>query len=193
MDNLKLLARGNSKLFKTIFCWSITPIVSCLNCEQCKKHCYARFPYAFYPATKKAWDRNFELAKSGEFVQLVIDQIKVARSCKTVRIHVAGDFFSQEYINQWQEIASQFPGINFYSYSKVFNLFDFSKLVSLPNVNIINSIAFDGGINFGKRERVDFLKLNGYIECPAVEGDVACGKDCSLCITNEKVCFLQHK
>lgn len=189
----KLLSKGNAKLDKSIFCWSITPVVSCLNCSQCAKHCYARFPYNFYPNTKKAWDRNYALAKSGEFALYITTQLSRARKCKTVRIHVSGDFFSQEYINQWAEIAKQFPNLKFYSYSKVFGILDFSPLTSLNNVNIINSITFDQGINFGNRERVDFLTKNGYKECPAIENDIICGKDCSLCINTEKVCFLQHK
>lgn len=189
-----LLQKGNRKLSRKILNWSITPIASCLNCSQCAKLCYARIPYLRYPCVKTSWDRNFALAQSGEFKQLIIDElVKSKRSL--VRIHVAGDFFSQVYLDQWQEIIEMFPEKTFYGYSKVFHLFDFSKINALPNANIINSIAFDGIVNFGKMDRIDFLVNNGYTLCPAtIEPHTwHCGENCSICMQTKNVCFKYHR
>ena len=137
----KLLKRGNAKIGKNTLCWSITPVASCLNCEQCKKHCYALFPYRFYPAVKVSWDKNFSLAKTGEFQQHIIHQLESIKKCDSVRIHVAGDFFSVDYIRQWHEIIKKFPAIKFYGYSKVFDILPIDSLNALENCNIINSIG----------------------------------------------------
>ena len=188
-----LLVKGNKKLHKSIFCWSITPVLSCLNSSSCAKTCYAHKYYIMYPFVKPAWDHNFEMAKDGSFVEPIIGQLKRARICSAVRIHVAGDFFSQEYIENWKRIAVSFPEIVFYSYSKVFDILDLTPLTSLHNVNIINSVAFDGGVNFGDKDRIALLTGADYFVCPVVKGSkLVCGKDCSACLTQSKVCFHKH-
>jgi hypothetical protein len=191
---MKILSKGNKKIAKSILCFSLPPVVTCLNHAQCKRSCYARFPYAYYPYTKAAWDRNLELVNNGTFKDLVIAQLKTSKTCKFVRIHVSGDFFNQDYIDAWIEIAKTFPGITFYGYSKVFDILDLTGLIALDNVNIINSIAFDGGVNFGKVDRLNTLKENGYRSCPAIKNkNIHCGLNCFICMKIEKVCFLQHR
>ena len=189
------LTRGNGKLDTSILGWSITPVKSCLNCKDCKKDCYAIGPYNRWPDVKKAWDRNFIMAKQGTFIDSVIGQIKRSRTAKAVRIHVAGDFFNQDYVSMWSKIVKSCPKIRFYGYTKVKHLIDFSELENNPNMNLINSIAVDGGINFGDETRVQELMAMGYRVCPAtIKGnDVHCGGDgCTLCQTENKVCFYIH-
>ncbi len=190
---MNLLTRGNSKLARYIFNWSLTPIKSCLNCEDCKSDCYAVKSYRFYPSVKLAWDRNLELARSGDFVGHIIDQLKRARTCKVVRIHVAGDFISQEYIDYWAVIVGTFPLLKFYAYTKVMDMFDFTAINEYENFNLIDSICIDGGVNFGDNDRVNELKDLGYTVCPATAGyNISCGKGCNYCFTNNKVCFKVH-
>lgn len=191
----KLLVKGNSKLDKTIFCFAITPVASCKNCSQCKKDCYALSPYRRWTNVRNAWDRNFEAAKDGSFVDLINGQLKRSHKCQAVRIHVAGDFFSNDYIKNWNEIVTSNPTIQFYSYSKVFKIFN-QELVALgnqPNCNIINSITADGGVNFGNYTRVSELKKQGYSVCPVSKNNnLICGKHCKICLTENKVCFNIH-
>lgn len=190
-----VLSHGNNKLVRSILGWSITPGSSCPNCSQCFKTCYARLPYNRYPKTKIAWDRNFELAKLGEHKAPIISNIKYVRSCTAVRIHVAGDFFNEKYVEDWIEIVKTFPNLKFYTYSKVFGIVDgLERLAALPNCNIINSIAPDGGLNYGDDARVEYLESVGYKPCPAVRNkNVKCGESCKLCLTYPKVCFNIHK
>ena len=186
----KLLKAGNKKIARTTLYWSITPVISCPNCGACKQHCYALFPYCFYPAVKKSWDLNFSLAKTGDFVHQVEYQLTKSKTCQSVRVHVAGDFFSTDYINAWAGIIKNFPSIKFYGYSKVFELLPVDSLNRLKNCNIINSIAPDGGVNFGNAERVKYLESVGFKLCPATAGkNVNCGSTCKICLTNKKVCF----
>lgn len=220
---IKLMTKGNGKLDKSVLGWSITPVKSCLNCKDCKKDCYAVKPYNRYPNVKKAWDRNFELAKSGEFVKLIVDQLKgqrklkgsggIGRPCNnicdgadddsyvvpyTVRIHVSGDFFSQEYIDRWVEICSSVRAlklpVDFYTYTKVYDKFDFKELDRY--VNIINSIT-PIGINFGDEAYCNRLYKRGYQICPSTQGhDVVCGghyqNSCRLCMVKKKIAFIKH-
>jgi hypothetical protein len=188
------MARGNSKLSRTILCWNITPIVSCPNCTDCKNTCYAIGSYYRFPDCKIAWDRNFELSKSGQFVPYVIGQISRSRTVKAVRIHVSGDFFSREYILQWYHIAKMFPHIPFYGYTKTFMVFpvELEKLCSLPNVNIIDSIAIDGGLNYGDEKRIAELKAMGYHVCKGTPDVFKCGRECSYCFKGKKPCFPIH-
>jgi hypothetical protein len=197
MKFLNLLSNGNRKLAKNVLCWSIPPVITCLNCEQCKKHCYARHPYLFYPVVKKAWDRNYTLAQTGEFTAHIIAQLKEAVEYMRkpfVRIHVSGDFFNQEYVNNWIKIIKTFPSVKFFGYTKVMDILDLTELVNLDNVNIINSIASDGGVNFGKAGRITELKNLGYRVCPADKNkNIKCGKNCFICMKIEKVCFPWHR
>ena len=190
---MALLVKGNKKLDKSILCWSISPIKSCPNCQDCKKSCYANKSYRMWPNVKKCWDSNLEMAHDGSFKGKIIKELATAKNVTAVRIHVAGDFFSQMYLNDWKEIASLFPDINFYSYSKTFHLFDFSELIALENVNVINSITDDNGINFGDEKRVTELLEQGYTICPtAYWKTVICGLDCKICHKESKVAFLVH-
>ena len=194
---MMLLQRGNNKLDRTIFNWSISPVKSCLNHNKCYNTCYAVKTERLYKSAKKAWARNFELAKTGKFKDIIIKQLSNARICETVRIHVAGDFFSEKYIEDWFDIALLFPEIQFYSYSKVFDILNVDRLNELFNVNIINSICFDGEINYGNKDRIKFLTDNGYILCPVTipenkTKNIICGIDCRICLYHDKICFHKH-
>jgi len=201
----KLLQDGNDKLASSIGNFSITPVLSCRNCADCKDTCYARSPYEMRDNVKNRWDYNFQLARTStgrqELKNRLIGEITRSKAKTAIRIHVAGDFFSQEYIDMWTEIATACPGMTFYSYTKVMAIFDFEAFKNLPNVNLINSIAADGGKNYGDIHRVYDLVCDGYVVCPATLPDsrfgkkgLRCGKDCKICMTvgNEKVCFFQH-
>jgi len=212
MRHLNLLTKGNSKLDKSVLCWSITPVKSCLNCNDCKDTCYARKPYNRYPNVKKAWDRNYKMAQSGEFVDHIIKQYENMNHKKitsytrlvygkrglTLRIHVSGDFFSQSYVDNWAMLSMRinkiYP-INIYTYTKVLDRFDFSELSQYCNV--INSIT-PIGINYGNESHCLKLRKLGYMICPATQchEDIICGggqiKSCNLCISRSKVAFIKH-
>ena len=191
----KILSLGNGKLDRSILGWSITPIKSCLNCSQCKSDCYAVRPYNRWPVVKTAWDRNFELAKQGTFVEPIIDQIQRSKKVQAVRVHVAGDFFNQDYVDNWTRIIKSCPKTRFYAYTKVSHLIDLIELKNQSNMNLINSIAPDGKPNYGEQDRINYLESIGYAVCPAtIKGnDTHCGgTGCTVCQTTEKVCFHIH-
>ena len=124
----QVLQPGNRKLDKSIYCFSIPPIMTCLNYKKCFKTCYAVNIYDAYKEAKKSWDSNFILTKdSRKFINRILAEIK-KRNPTVIRIHVSGDFYSQKYINSWFIIAKASPSVKFYGFSKCFKNFKCSKI-----------------------------------------------------------------
>lgn len=195
MSDKKLMVRGNSKLDKSILCFSLPPIVTCSNCADCKDTCYAVKSFNRWPNVKIAWEKNLAESRKDSFVEKIINQIKKSKTVKTVRIHVSGDFYSKKYITKWNEIIAACPDIQFYAYTKVQGKTVFAEICKNNNFNLIDSVAPDGLPNYGDRKRIDYLVSVGYEICPATEkklGDITCGKDCNKCYTVKHVCFRQH-
>ena len=112
-----------------------------------------------------------------------------------VRVHSAGDFINQDYINTWARIVKSNPSKKFYSYTKVESVFDFSPLLENNNFNLVRSIV-DGKRNYGTLEYITEMarQYNGYI-CPYGINDknpVHCGGNCTICMEKKHVFFLQH-
>jgi hypothetical protein len=101
------------------------------------------------------------------------------RSIDTVRIHDSGDFYSQEYLNKWADVARALPHLTFYAYTKSLHL----KLDGLPdNLRIVQSLGgrHDKLVNLRASHSRIFSshadrKRAGYIDgniddSPAIEG-----------------------
>lgn len=192
--NPKRLVRGNSKLVN-ILIFDLPAGKSCLNCSDCKDKCYAMKAQQQYVDTRILRDTNFFMyANNPELLkELIVEQLSGTK-ITTVRIHSSGDFFSQSYIEFWDEIIGMFPNIKFYAYTKVENLLNFSEIEKNDNFNLIRSLI-NGKLNFGSLEYCKELKsVYGAYICPATKkgSDVKCGKECSYCISNKNVCFIEH-
>lgn len=183
------LSNGNSKLAKTIATWSLP--ASHEVCGRVCPGCYSYKAQKRFPAVLQARHRNLEYSKTPEF------SIELSRNTKYVRVHADGEFYSQEYIDKWYNIAKSKPTIIFYAYTKRMSEFDFSKLLNLPNFVLHNSLLRDGSYNYGK----DLGKLQAKCEssyvCPDTLGqDVKCGLSCTWCMdkTNQdiQILFKEH-
>lgn len=186
---------GNHKLSKEIAVFDLLAVHSCTNCKACARDCYA---LKAQRARYEVWDSravHTYLARHDLVTlrSLIVSQMRARNfKAKIVRIHSAGDFLSQEYFDMWKEIAREFRGIAFYTYTKA--PLDFGGLPS--NFNIVRSVLPDGGINFGSEEYVKekARKFNAVI-CPygTPAGDgVRCGVDCTLCLKEKYVLFYKH-
>jgi hypothetical protein len=189
----KRLVKGNSKLHN-ILIFDLPAVTTCLNCSDCKANCYAMKAQRQYTDTRIFRNTNFGMYQLDREIlkALIVTQLKNAKQT-VVRIHSSGDFFSQKYIDFWGEIIRQFPKINFYAYTKVNKILDFSQILCNDNFNLISSLI-DNKLNFGSLEYCNELKdTYGTFICPATKGkDVKCGKECSHCVTKSNVCFVQH-
>lgn len=154
-----------------------------------------------------------------EYSAMIDKRTKAARSKKNaivelknsivefVRIHEAGDFFNQAYIETWARVARKHNSFVFYFYTKSASIFDFSNLVNLDNVNMVDSVIPCDIKNYGSfdwlRKTTKRLYENGYKNQYRVCGygfkdkngkkrAPHCGIDCTACMSYKWVLFLQH-
>ena len=153
--------------------------------------CYAIREQQRFPSILSARDRRLTASKHPAFATRIINEISKLRTFPPYfRIHASGEFYSQTYVDAWQAIVEAFPSITFYTYTKRLSDFDFSKLASLTNFILINSLHF-GKLNYGKLEEAP---SDAFI-CPSHLG-ATCGQSCTYCQTkvaqSNSVWFVKH-
>ena len=116
---------------------------TCPGAGRCKdaKFCYAMTGNTErFPAVLRSQSKNYLSSLQSYFVDIMIDKIKRIKSpLDLFRVHESGDFYSQEYIEKWAEIARNIPEIKFYAYTKSYVNLDLSTLWALENFNLIQS------------------------------------------------------
>ena len=193
----KLLKYENMKLKNQyIFTLPATKEVCSMVC----KGCYAAKAQVRFPKALEYRERMLERSKSKEFTDNIVDELnKSKKDFKAVRIHESGEFYSQEYLNKWVEIAKRLPSIRFYAFTKRKKDFDFTEAEAQDNLIIIDSLKF-GGLNYGTLDEMNKLvdKYNTRI-CPATFKGASkdtCGVTCSYCWTktaqHKGVVFVKH-
>jgi len=137
--NVSLLKffRGNSKLSKSVYTFSLPAGKSCPGADKCKSsadpetgkikdgpntefRCFAASQEALYPSVRKARWHNFNLlrkAKTAEGMKNLILK-SLPDKAKIVRINVAGDMFNQNYFDAWLNVAKEKSHVLFYGYTK---------------------------------------------------------------------------
>ena len=193
------LTYGNSKLGGNIAIFDLLSGRTCPNCRQCYADCYARASERQYSATfNRRLLQSYEASHDLPHLEARIRAQLARERPAIVRIHSSGDFFSQEYADMWSRLIAEFPGTQFYAYTK-------SPFRPAPasNLNIVESIV-DGLPNFGIYEDVLIrAKKAGAPVCPyrtkqwcrnrGVEHKpVHCGTECRVCMHEAKVFFVQH-
>ena len=186
---MKLLTYENSKL-KQQFIFDLPPVSTC---NRTCPGCYALKAERRFPAVRNLRSRNYTHSTSPDFASTVVNELSsTRRSARTVRIHSSGDFYSQAYIDSWTQIATTLPHFTFYAFTKRISHFNFSQLMSLPNVIIIDSLMH-APLNYA---RSNALLPNVFI-CPATAGaPVICGVSCVYCQSKSAqlngIQFVQH-
>lgn len=176
---MKLLKHGNAKLHNTlVFSLPAGKSVCGMECPGC----YAMKFQRLYPNVLPYRERSLEASKSSDFVsRITADIASFRKPFSHLRIHESGEFYAQEYIFKWAQIAQAHPHITFYAYTKRLKDFDFTSLTSLPNFVLINSLHF-GGLNYGKPEDAPI----GAPVCPATvkstKDSTQCGLTCTTCM-----------
>ena len=137
VNELLSFQKGNAKLGKKIFTFSIVSGYTCPFAKDCLANvdrltgkltdgphtqfrCFSASQEALFPAVRKSrWD-NFEkildAIKNNTLVELIMNSIP--KKATVIRVHVAGDFFNQVYFNAWMEVAKRLPSVTFYAYTK---------------------------------------------------------------------------
>ena len=136
-----LLTKGNKKLGKRIYTFSIPNISTCPGrSELCERLCYVNKYTRIYPSVERTYQDNYRLTlNSKRFIKLMQEEIATKKP-ETVRIHVSGDFYSNEYIQSWIEIVKNNPDVKFYAYTRSWAVsylrFKLRELGMLPNFKL---------------------------------------------------------
>lgn len=94
---------------------------TCPQAGVCAKACYALNGTYRFPAVKAAHQRNLLLVLdhlADWEVQMTEELAHKRHAGGWVRIHDAGDFFSDAYLAAWLRIMRARPEVNFYAYTK---------------------------------------------------------------------------
>lgn len=185
---MKLIQKGNSKLHN-MYMFNL-PATHAI-CNRICPGCYAAREQTRFPAILTARESRYTASTLPTFASTIISEITSLRTKPLYfRIHASGEFYSQAYIDSWYTIASSFPSITFYAYTKRLAHFDFSSLSSLPNFVLINSLHFRG-LNYGPASSAP---ADAFI-CPSHSG-ATCGDSCTYCMTKtaqtNSVWFIKH-
>ncbi len=112
---------------------------TCPKAGACAAVCYARQGTYTWPVVKAAREFNLTIARLDleAFKRHALDDLKRIKQT-IIRVHDSGDFFNQEYLNAWIDIARANPTKLFYAYTKSLHL-DFSAKPS--NLRITQSVG----------------------------------------------------
>lgn len=133
---INLLTQNSELKPDGIYNWSIPAFAvtlstgqnfnACPNAGACASFCYARNgTYNFKNVkSRHLWNLELTLFLPKEFKERMIAECqKPKMKERFVRIHDAGDFYSEEYLNNWLEIIKACPDVTFYAYTKEVSMF----------------------------------------------------------------------
>lgn len=99
--------------------------VTCPQAGKCAAICYARQgKYVVMPSVRGAREWNIRYLRTHtleRFVHAVCSDLRHIQK-RYVRVHDSGDFYSQDYLDAWYEIAALNPRKTFYAYTKSLHL-----------------------------------------------------------------------
>ena len=206
-----LLEPGNSKtgrdgrLFGSIWVWNLRPMSTCPGRSRwCSENCYNADPRAgVYPIDR--WSENWRAIESspeGSAVYLLA-ALASAKPRVGVRIHSSGDFYSEQYIRWWVEIATAASKVRFWAYTRSWAvgalLPALETLRALPNVQLFASWdATMGKPPEGWRLSIisegTLVSTKRNLDCPEQYVDGPPCADCGYCIVKRSgnVIFHSH-
>ena len=141
--------------------------------QGCKTHCYAKKIERIYPSARRRYETNFTDSQLPTFVSVMNAEIKAHKKLQktgVMRIHVAGDFYSNEYLQKWFAIANLNPNILFYGYTKSYNL-DWSG----RPVNLVMKLSDDKDLWKTHQGKFDGVARVYEPDDPCPPGFVPCG------------------
>lgn len=171
---------GNKKLPPSTLIFNLPAVETCPGkTEFCRTKCYALKAQRQYKATRAARAHNLALVRVGGFGDKMADTIaKNLRKIKQVRIHESGDFFSQQYLDEWLGVVRRFPSLPFWAYTKSFHL-DFSqKPANLFLIGSFDKTTKDVWRGLYEKQKSVFNSTFIVVEKDA---NATCIQDCSKC------------
>ena len=165
LDKLAKEVKAKQGIYRNVYSMSIPSgrAETCPYADKCKAYvgsdgklvsrddyidyrCYSASMEALYPAQRKQREYNFELLKAcnndrQELMNLISASIPI--EAHIIRIHVGGDFYSQNYFDAWLNVAMLHPQKRFYAYTKSLPFWvhrlDSINIGNFPNMELIAS------------------------------------------------------
>lgn len=128
---------GNAKLSKAIATFSLPAGWTCpfakecysksnrltgkiLDGKHCKFRCFAASQECFQPSVRQQRWHNIDKLKEAKTLEAMTNLIQksIPYGITMIRIHVSGDFWSEQYFLAWVNVAYNNPMITFYGYTK---------------------------------------------------------------------------
>ena len=186
-----LVVYGNQKISRQVALFDLPAKHTCLNHAHCWRTCYA-YKQQQYWHLAEIRNTRYQATLLPEFVERMVELIKKKPYC---RPHTSGDFYSQEYVDKWITIMEACPNTQFFGFTKVKNILNFSSMNALPNVNMISSILPDGQLNYGGRLILHYYQ--DLYDCHVCQVPYPyprgyCMSQCHACLTAKMVIFEQH-
>lgn len=213
-----VLKKGNTKIGK-VWAWSMLPREiaytftwsgkeynicgtcwgTCKDPDTGEITCYACAGHYQRQSVRASLGINTFLARYClDFLERAIKAQIEADNIQVCRVHVAGDFFSDQYVEMWQRVAESFPAVCFWTYTKnaaAESAFDF-----INNFHVVRSRIPGHGYNFGHCDYViamyDMLTAAGYkvyiCKCGFDKESPTHCDTCAACRSCDFVLFLEH-
>jgi len=85
-----------------------------------KFRCFSATQEVVYKGVREQRAYNFSLLRKEKTVDRMkkLIQDSLPKNASLIRIHVGGDFFNENYMRAWAEVAKERPKVNFYAYTK---------------------------------------------------------------------------
>ena len=165
------VSQGNMKMRDTLI-FNLPAQRTCPgSTEMCRSKCYAMKAERMYPTVRPCREENLAASKDDSAFVEGINAI-IERHFKGqpgfFRIHESGDFYSQEYLHAWFDIANMNTNIKFLAFTKS-HMLDFKGCPS--NLKIVYSCWEDTtevmeGVPQSHAGNVKARKDHSRLECP---------------------------
>jgi hypothetical protein len=134
-----LIQPGNSKM-GGVANYSMRAKASCPGRTPiCDAFCYAAAGRFNASNVMRTHDRNLAESRRADFARRVIDEITKMK-LELLRVHVAGDFYDEAYIDKWIQIAKACPNTKFYAYTRSWRVAELvpalRRLARCPNFQL---------------------------------------------------------
>jgi hypothetical protein len=111
----------NNKKMGGIPSISFPPVVTCANCAECSKKCYAKKMANFRPSIGQAWENNLtEWKQNPDAVKYAI--LSNAITSGYFRYFVGGDIVDADFFSVMVEIANIAKNCQFLAFTKKYNI-----------------------------------------------------------------------
>ena len=111
---------GNGKVGRCISTWSLPAgkEATCVGASPvCSRSCYAKQSRFLLPKVQERLAWNLQQARKESFTGKMVQEIR-RKGHLVIRVHVSGDFESEQYAQKWLDVMRACPRAKFYWYSR---------------------------------------------------------------------------